>query len=90
MEFLDTIDSKFRLVILAAKRAKQILNGSKKKVNIKADNPLTVAIKEIEEGKINFHILEENKEVEFDQDEFFNEDLNDDLLKGEEEFQEKE
>lgn len=60
MDGLD-IDSKFRLAILAAKRAKQLVNGAKKKVDMKAENPLTIAIEEINQGKINFHILEEDE-----------------------------
>jgi DNA-directed RNA polymerase subunit omega len=53
------IDSKFRLVILAAKRAKQLVRGAKKKINMHAENPLTVALKEIEGGLINFEIVDE-------------------------------
>lgn len=60
MDGLD-IDSKFRLAILAAKRAHQLVNGAKKKVDMKAENPLTIAIEEINQGKINFHILEEDE-----------------------------
>jgi len=55
------VDSKFRLVLLAAWRAKQIINGSKKKVNVKAENPLTIALEEIRQGLINFEILTEEK-----------------------------
>ena len=55
------VDSKFRLVLLAAWRAKQIINGSKKKVNVKAENPLTIAMEEIRQGLINFEILTEEK-----------------------------
>lgn len=89
MDNLDTIDSKFRLCILAAKRAKQIVNGSRKKVIIDAENPLTIAIEEIRQGKINFHILEENDEHEMDQDELLDEldealmDDSDELLEEE-------
>ena len=59
MEKLDFIDSKFRLSILAAKRAKQLVGGSKKKIDSDAENPLTIALEEIYDGKINFHIIEE-------------------------------
>ena len=59
MEKLDFIDSKFRLAILAAKRAKQLVGGSRKKLDSDAENPLTVALEEIYDGKINFQILEE-------------------------------
>jgi DNA-directed RNA polymerase subunit omega len=61
LEKLDFIDSKFRLAILAAKRGKQLLAGAKKRVDTTAENPLTIAIEEIYQGKIKFRILEENE-----------------------------
>ena len=53
------IDSKFRLAILAAKRAKQLVSGARKKIDITAENPLTVALQEIQLGKISFQIFDE-------------------------------
>jgi len=61
VEKLDFIDSKFRLAILAAKRAKQLVAGAKKRVDTNAENPLTIAIEEIYQGKVKFRILEENE-----------------------------
>ena len=58
MDGLDSIDSKFRLCILVAKRAKQLVNGSRARVDIDAENPLTIAIEEIKQGKIEFQIIE--------------------------------
>ncbi len=65
---IPNIDSKFRLVLLAAKRAKQIINGDKKRVDIKAENPLTIALEEIIQNKITIddlaaieHIIEEKQ-----------------------------
>ncbi|MCK4819634.1 DNA-directed RNA polymerase subunit omega [bacterium] len=57
MEDHEFIDSKFRLVILASKRAKQLLHGAKKKIEMNAENPLTVALEEINQGKIDFEII---------------------------------
>ena len=59
MEDHKFIDSKFRLVILASKRAKQLVKGAKKKINMHAENPLTIALKEIENGLINFEIIDD-------------------------------
>lgn len=64
-------DSKFRLCILAAKRAKQLVNGAKKKLDIKAENPLTIAIAEIRAGIINFHVLDEEEEKRLRQQALF-------------------
>jgi len=63
VEKLDFIDSKFRLAILAAKRAKQLVAGAKKRVDTNAENPLTIAIEEIYRGKIKIKILEENEQI---------------------------
>jgi DNA-directed RNA polymerase subunit omega len=63
VEKLDFIDSKFRLAILAAKRGKQLVAGAKKRVDTNAENPLTIAIEEIYQGKIKFRILEENEQI---------------------------
>ena len=51
---------KFRLAILAARRAKQLINGSRKRVDIKAENPLTVAHEEINQGKIDLQNFNED------------------------------
>lgn len=61
MEKYDFIDSKFRLALLAAKRAKQLLKGSRKRVDSHSENPLTIALQEIYQGKVNFKILEEQE-----------------------------
>ncbi len=74
MHEIENIDSKFRLCILAAKRAKQLVNGATKKVDIKAENPLTIALNEIENGQISFHILAEGEEPSTDEN-LFEEEL---------------
>lgn len=57
---LNGIDSKFRLAILVARRAKQLIGGAKRKVDIKAENVLTIAIEEFKQGKIDFDILNQD------------------------------
>ena len=59
MQTLNGIDSKFRLAILVARRAKQLIGGARRKVEIKSDNTLTVAMEEFRQGKINFDVLDE-------------------------------
>jgi DNA-directed RNA polymerase subunit omega len=63
VEKLDFIDSKFRLAILAAKRGKQLVAGAKKRIDTSAENPLTIAIEEIYQGKVKFKILEEHEQI---------------------------
>jgi DNA-directed RNA polymerase omega subunit len=57
---LNGIDSKFRLAILVARRAKQLIGGAKRKVDIKAENVLTIAMEEFRQGKIDFDVLNED------------------------------
>ncbi len=61
MQTLNGIDSKFRLAILVARRAKQLIGGARKKVECKSENPLTVAMEEFKQGKIDFDILNEEE-----------------------------
>ncbi|HOW45385.1 MAG TPA: DNA-directed RNA polymerase subunit omega [Candidatus Aminicenantes bacterium] len=63
MQTLNGIDSKFRLAILVARRAKQLLNGAHRKVEIKSDNSLTVAMEEFRQGKIDFDVLNEEDSI---------------------------
>lgn len=51
-ELLKNTDSKFRLVIATAKRARQIAEGSKKLTDVEEEAPVTIAANEIAEGKV--------------------------------------
>ncbi|MGE5341636.1 MAG: DNA-directed RNA polymerase subunit omega [Candidatus Omnitrophota bacterium] len=61
MEKLDFIDSKFRLALLAARRAKQLVNGSRKRIEAGTENPLSTAIDEIYANKVKFKLLSEDE-----------------------------
>jgi DNA-directed RNA polymerase omega subunit len=56
------IDSKFRFVILAAKRAKQLLRGSKPRLKSKSRNPIRIAQLEVAKGLVHYDIVEPKKE----------------------------
>ena len=60
---LNGIDSKFRLAILVARRAKQLIGGAKRKIEIKTDNPLTVSMEEFRQGKIDMNMLYEEPSI---------------------------
>jgi len=55
------IDSKYRLIILAAQRAKQIQRGARPRVDLdpRTVKPTTIALAEFAEKKILFEITEE-------------------------------
>jgi len=52
------IDSKFRFVILASKRAKQLLHGSKVKIRTKSRNPIRIAQIEVKSGVVDYEIIQ--------------------------------
>lgn len=55
--FKNTIgegDSRYTLVMLASKRARQIVEGSKPLVETESTRPVSIAIEEISEGKIGY------------------------------------
>ena len=47
-----TGDNKFKLVIVTARRARQIAEGAEKLVDTKEQAPVTVAAEELAEGKV--------------------------------------
>ena len=50
----ENIDSKYALVILAAKRARQIKEGSRPLIKTDSTNPITIALEEIADGQIRY------------------------------------
>ncbi|HMM20459.1 MAG TPA: DNA-directed RNA polymerase subunit omega [Selenomonadales bacterium] len=46
------VDSKYTLVVLSAKRAREIMSGAASLVESKSNKPVTVALEEIAQGKI--------------------------------------
>ena len=58
MKAYGDLDSKFRFVILASKRAKQLLQGSKPKIKTKSKNLIQVAQKEVKQRLIDYEIVQ--------------------------------
>jgi DNA-directed RNA polymerase omega subunit len=54
------IDSKYRMIILAAQRSKQLQRGaiSRTDIDTRKNKPTRVAMKELAEKRVNFEILE--------------------------------
>ena len=53
------IPNKFQLVLVAAKRARQLANGAEPMVEWENDKPTVVALREVAEGYITESLLEE-------------------------------
>ena len=60
----NPFDSKFRFILVAAERAKQLQNGAPPLLDVKARKPAFIAIKETEAGLVKWTLLEEDEEVE--------------------------
>ena len=56
---LDEQESKYALVILAAKRARQIKDNARRLTDTRSANPLTVALEEIAAGAIVKRVVED-------------------------------
>ncbi len=48
------VDSKYSLVVLAAKRAREIMDGSVSEVDSKSNKQVTIALEEIAQDKITY------------------------------------
>jgi DNA-directed RNA polymerase subunit omega len=48
------VDSKYTLVVAAAKRAREIMDGDPAMVEIRSNKPVTVALQEIANGKLSY------------------------------------
>jgi DNA-directed RNA polymerase subunit omega len=59
------IDSKYRLIILAAKRSKQLQRGARPRIEIDAlkHKPTRIALEEVIQGKVPFHTTVDKDEL---------------------------
>ena len=53
----ESIGSKYRFIILAAERAKQLQNNAKPKIKTRSTKPAFIAMKELEQDLLAFEIL---------------------------------
>jgi DNA-directed RNA polymerase subunit omega len=53
-------DSKFRFILVAAERAKQLQNGAPARIDVKSRKSAFVAVREVEQGLVPYAILEED------------------------------
>ena len=57
------LDSKYRLIIVAAQRSKQLQRGARPRVELdpQKHKPTRIALEEVERGKVNFSVIDEDK-----------------------------
>jgi len=60
------IDSKYRLILLAAQRSKQLQRGALPRVELdpREHKPTRIALKEFENRRVNFSLLDGDKKEE--------------------------
>lgn len=51
-QLIDKVDSKYTLVVLSAKRGREIMEGSGPLVDSKSNKPVTIALEELSSGKL--------------------------------------
>jgi DNA-directed RNA polymerase subunit omega len=66
---LDKVDNRFQLVLVATKRARQLVNGVQPMVDWENDKPTIVALREIADGLIGPSILDEPVHAAVEDDE---------------------
>ena len=53
----EGIGSKYRFIIIAAERAKQLQNNARPKVKMKSTKPAHIAMREVELGLVSYEIF---------------------------------
>jgi DNA-directed RNA polymerase subunit omega len=63
---VQEIDSKYRLIILAAKRSKQLQRGARPRIEIdpQKHKPTRVALEEVLRGRVHFTVKNKDTETE--------------------------
>jgi len=60
----DQFDSKFRFILVAAERAKQIQHGAPPRIKSQSRKAAFIAVKEVEENLVPYVILKEGEKKE--------------------------
>ena len=58
LEMNDQVDSKFRFILLAAKRARQLQTGAKPLVHTTSRKPTRIAQEELKSGVLKWELLD--------------------------------
>jgi DNA-directed RNA polymerase subunit omega len=55
---IPDIDSKYRKILIAAKRSKQLQKGARPRVTLTNAKPTRIALEELERGLVDFELTE--------------------------------
>ena len=59
VDLLKKVDSRYALVTITSKRARQLIQGEKPLIDTEIGKPLSIAIEEINDGVITFETVKE-------------------------------
>lgn len=59
ISLIEKAGDRYSVVVITAKRARQIISGSKPLVDIESNKPLTIAINEVDQKKFSFQSIKE-------------------------------
>ncbi|MBU5482722.1 DNA-directed RNA polymerase subunit omega [Clostridium sp. MSJ-11] len=59
VELLEKVDNRYSLVVMASKRARQLISNEEPLIETELKKPVTVAINEIHSGAITYETLKE-------------------------------
>lgn len=54
VSLLEKVDNRYSLVVVTARRARQLIDGEEPLVEIDSPKPVTIAINEVYDGKIGY------------------------------------
>ncbi|MEK7444637.1 MAG: DNA-directed RNA polymerase subunit omega [candidate division NC10 bacterium] len=57
---LNKVSNRYLLVVLAAKRARQLNRGAAPQVETKHQKPTSIALEEVAEGKVGYRLKEDD------------------------------
>ena len=64
MDLIQGFDSNYRYVLVAARRARQLLSGARPQIETSTRKPCKVAMEEIQAGKVKWDAEEQRSAVE--------------------------
>lgn len=59
VDLLKRVDNRYYLIVMTAKRARQIIDGAEPFVQIDSKKPVTIAVNEVNEGFITYKTQKE-------------------------------
>lgn len=66
-DLLEHVDSRYTLIVMVSKRARQLVDGSEPLIETDSKKPVTIAVEEISAGEVTYERVEELETEELEQ-----------------------